>query len=83
MKTSVSLMLCTFISLCAASVATLATRAYLDKRTAMELVYACDDKDDGKTKTPPTEWLEYKANGDVWVRWTDGRFIEVLPRAKK
>lgn len=79
MKTSTSVVLCALIALAAGSCGTVLTRTYLDKKTPIEVVYACAETEDGKPKVAPTEWLEYKANGTVWVRWPDGRFIEVVP----
>lgn len=30
--------------------------------------------------SPNIEYLEYKGDGAVWVRWPDGRFVQVVPK---
>jgi hypothetical protein len=29
---------------------------------------------------PPAHYMEYRGDGTVWVRWPDGRFVEVVPK---
>lgn len=33
-----------------------------------------------RTDGPAEEYLAYKGDGTVWVRWPDGNFVEVIPK---